>query len=523
MNQMRIPRHPRPYFLSQLVRHEWEYRVEAKYGAVTLDQSAQRRNAFVDVRVGSYKRDQVRRGGLRDNATDLESYDMVRMPVSGQSDGLRHALWRLTEAKYREACDDLLHKKAVELNYVDEHANLGAFERRDGLVDVDWTPNGSVEQATWRDFVVKASASFKRYPRIKDGYVRFSAVDGSRVFASSEGASLIQSAPFRTLELYVWYLSDDGYPIPQTRTWFARDLGEMPSLKEVRAMLAKLHRRCELLSQAPRLRSFVGPVLLEPRAAGLMLHEALGHRLEGNRLLSSGEGQTFRDSLGDEVLPLGLTVYDDPNLRTFDGQTLVGAYAYDDEGVPAQRAKLIERGVLDGFLRSRTPISKRHQSNGHGRAAYHERPISRMAVTVAEATDGLDEEQLFDAFLEEIREQEVPYGIRILEAFGGETKTESYDFQAFLGDVDLAARVFPDGRQELVRGVDFVGTPLNAVRGIIAAGANREVDNAWCGAESGYVPVSTVSPALLIDELELQSKPDRPMTQYAYPMPWESK
>ena len=320
-----------------------------------------------------------------------------------------------------------------------------------------------------------------------------------------------------------WYLSEKGLVFPQTKSWFVRDEAELPSLKEVRRWIGKLHRRAERLTAAPQLRSFSGPVLLDPRPAGLLIHEAVGHRLEGSRLLSDGEGQTFRDARGQEVLPPGLSIWDDPTLSEFEGQSLVGSYAYDDEGMPAARADLVTDGVLRGFLTSRTPVEKGHQSNGHGRSAHHARPISRMGVTVVEADAGLSEEALFERFLEEIREQGVPYGIRILEAFGGETTTEAYDFQAFLGEIDLAARVYPDGRQELVRGVDFVGTPLNAIRGIVAASERREVDNAYCGAESGYVPVSTISPALLVEELELQSKPSRPMTQYAYPIPWEAE
>ena len=145
--------------------------------------------------------------------------------------------------------------------------------------------------------------------------------------------------------------------------------------------------------------------------------------------------------------------------------------------------------------------------------------MSRMGVTVLEAEIKHDEKSLKQQLIEQAKIQGAPYGIRIRNASGGETSTEAYDFQAFLGDVDLASRIYPDGREELVRGVNFIGTPLNAIHGIIAAGNRQEIDNAWCGAESGFVPVSTISPALLIRHLELQSKAETPYTQYCYPMP----
>jgi predicted Zn-dependent protease len=255
--------------------------------------------------------------------------------------------------------------------------------------------------------------------------------------------------------------------------------------------------------------------------AGLLVHEAIGHRLEGNRLLSSGEGQTFRDSLGAQILPPFLSIRDDPRLRRFQGKSLVGHYAYDDEGVPAGDAQLVQQGVLRGFLTSRAGIAKGHQSNGHGRNGSFERPISRMAVTKVEAENGLNAAELKAALIAEVKQRNLPFGIRIIAGSGGETATDAYNFQAFLGEIELAAKVYPDGREEIVRGVDFVGTPLNAMGSILAAGSHCEVDNAYCGAESGWVPVSTISPALLVGHLELQAKADSPLAQHCYPMPWE--
>lgn len=519
---MRIGRHPRPYFVSHLVRHDESWRIEAKYGALTQDQHEVRRSCLCDVRVGSYRHDQVDAGGLKDNSTEVESYDMLQLPHAGHADGVRHALWRLTEARYREAIDDLLHKQAIELSYVNEHKGLPSFERLEAGQDLRFAPLPALDREAMRDFAVKASSVYRKLPLVRDSAVRIHATNAMRLFASSEGTLRLQCLPYRTVELYTWYLSAEGYSVPYTRTWFCTDPAELPDLPTVEREARRIHRRLAALAAAPLLRSFVGPVLLDPRPAGLLIHEALGHRLEGNRLLSTGEGQTFADSKNSPVLPEGLTVYDDPRITHYEGRSLVGHYRFDDEGVDAQRADLIDDGTLRGFLTSRTPIDKQHHSNGHGRSAHHARAISRMGVTMVEASDGLDDDELRAAFLQEIRDQEVPYGIRIMEAYGGETSTESYDFQAFLGDIDFAARVYPDGREELVRGVDFVGTPLNAMGGILAAGKRREVDNSFCGAESGELPVSTVSPALLFDELELQSKPSRPLSQYAYPMPWEN-
>ena len=518
---LRIPGHPRPHFLSVQLRDEVGLRLKARFGGVLRDARPHQRYALVDVRLGSYRRDQVAHGGLRDNADDSESHNLVALPLGGSTDGLRYGLWRLLEAKYREACDDLLHRRAEELNHLDEHRALPSFERRvpERVASLSRLP--PFDEKRYRELVTRVSQSFRRYPRLMDGHVSFGATNATRIFVSTEGAEVITNQARRTVELHTWHFSEEGYGFPQTRTFFVTDEEELPDAAELRRVLAGFDRRFRALRKAPLLRSFVGPVLLDPRPAGLLVHEALGHRLEGNRLLSGGEGHTFRDALGESLLVPGLSVRDDPRLTRHDGRSLVGHYSHDDEGVPAVEASLIDDGTVRGFLTSRAPIGKLHRSNGHARSDRHQRAIARMGVTVVDGGEhALADDALFDAFLQEIREQQAPFGVRIIEANGGETSTDAYDFQAFLGDVDVAARVFPDGRQELIRGVDLVGTPLNAVRGIVAVGARQEVDNAWCGAESGYVPVTTISPSLVAAELELQSKPDRPMTQYALPPPW---
>ncbi len=520
---MRYAGYPRPYYLSYLVRDETSLTIEGRFGALVDDSERTRRDCLADVRVGSYRYDQVQEGGLHDNNREDESFGYVELPIGGSVDGLEHALWRLTEARYREALDAYLRKKSVALTYRSSNPGLASFERMKGRTDIRWRSLPRIDRARMRALVLAASAEVKKYPRIKNAMVKLVGRDTIRTFVSSEGATRVQAAGHWAIELYLWYLADDGDSFPLSRSYFVGSPKELPDLPTLRRDLKRLHDRLAALARAPTIRSFSGPVLLDPRPAGLLVHEAIGHRLEGNRLLSSGEGQTFRDSIGQQILPRGFHVWDDPSMSRFAKRSCVGSYDFDDEGVDAARADLVHDGNLVGFLTSRAPVKKGHESNGHGRSRYHARAMSRMGVTVLEHANGLSDAQLRGAFLEEIQRQKVPYGIRILDASGGETATDAYDFQAFLGQIDFASRVFPDGREEPIRGVDFVGTPLNAVRSILAAGRHKELDNAFCGAESGDVPVTTISPALLVEELELQQKHTRPYTPFAYPMPWERR
>jgi hypothetical protein len=97
---------------------------------------------------------------------------------------------------------------------------------------------------------------------------------------------------------------------------------------------------------------------------------------------------------------------------------------------------------------------------------------------------------------------------------GGFTNTARFGIQAFKVLPLVVYRVYADGRKdELVRGVDIVGTPLASFAKILATSDRAEVFNGYCGAESGSVPVAAVSPALLVSEIEIEKKSkaqDRP-------------
>jgi TldD protein len=250
---------------------------------------------------------------------------------------------------------------------------------------------------------------------------------------------------------------------------------------------------------------FNGPAILLSEAAGVFFHEALGHRLEGERQNDNKEGATFKGQIGKPILPSFLSVVDDPSLARVGSSSLNGSYRYDDEGVSARPVTLVDHGVLRNYLKSRTPVKGAPDSNGHGRAEGTLDPIGRMGNTVVRSDRRVPYPKLKEMLLAEIRRQKKAFGLIIADISGGQTNTTTYDFQAFKGMPRIVFRVDAQtGKEELVRGVEFVGTPIGSLNRIVAASDSVGVFNGFCGAESGYVPVSTVAPALLISEIELQ-------------------
>lgn len=519
-DELKASGHRRPYFVSYLLRDIEQYWIDARFGTLFADERRRWRRCFADVRVGSYRHDHVCDGGLEDNSTKSEAYSYTSLPIGDNLGGVMHGIWQLTEARYREAAEDLLEKRAEQLHVLDPNRALPAFERRDPTIHQSLPELPEIDRKRWVAYVEAASAIGRREPNLVGCEVELTVRNVTRLFVSTEGSIITDRQPFWQLSVMLDLSSDNGVLVPWNLSYFVTDPSEIPKLDALKKEMRAAIRMMRGVALADTLRAYSGPVLLDPGPAGLLMHEAIGHRLEGNRLLSSGEGQTFRDALGAQLLPEAVSMYDDPTMTHFEGKSLTGHYLYDDEGVPAARANLVDNGDIRGFLSSRAPITRGHRSNGHARNEGFERPMSRMGVTVVEATKGVDDATLKKMLIDEVKRRKLPFGVHVLHADSGETATKSYDFQAFLGQIRAATRVYPDGREELVRDVSFVGTPLNAVRGILAAGARREVDNSYCGAESGAVPVSTISPAFLIENLELQSSARSPHAPLTYSLPW---
>ena len=261
------------------------------------------------------------------------------------------------------------------------------------------------------------------------------------------------------------------------------------------------------LRKAPLVEPYIGPAILLNRASGVFFHEIFGHRIEGHRQKSVDEGQTFTKMVGKLILPEFLSVIDDPTRPRSGDEELRGFYRYDDEGVPASRVNLVENGVLKTFLLSRSPVPGFAHSNGHGRREPGRQVVSRQGNLIVESSKSVPFEKLREMLRDECKEQNKLFGYMFQDITGGFTTTGRGGPQAFKVLPVVVYRVFADGSpDELVRGVDIVGTPLSCFSKIVCTGDDPAVFNGSCGAESGWVPVSAVSPSILVNQIEIEKR-----------------
>ena len=509
MKGLRLAKNPRPFFMSYLLHHTLGLDVWGRYGAVFHTEPIRSCDLYVECRVGSYRLDQTVDGGLNDDPEDRDSYNWLVGPQDLDANVVRYAFWKLSQLKYQEALQDYYEKRKI---LVDQRLKSTAvsLSREDKLIK-----NVSVRPITfstrrWESFVRDASALFKKYKKLLDPYVRIRGSSRVRTFVNSEGSKFTCQETYFEVIINAWYMTDEGAYLNAARYFHVRDASELPKKSTIEATIDEIARDLSILAKAQPLEPYAGPAVLSGMATGLLFHEAIGHRLEGERMLSRSEGQTFARKVGKRILPEQVDLIDDPTLAEWDGQPLFGHYEVDDEGVPAQRVELIKKGVLRSFLLSRSVAPGFKRSNGHGRHERYQDPMARMANLIIQAEDQYSWDELKAQMLEQVRLRKLPYGIIVRRVSSGETRTDDYEFQAFKGVPTEVYAVDPKTEKERrVRDVNFIGTPLAAIQRIRSFGCDYEVDNSYCYAESGSVPVSTIAPAMVVDELELQRSPGR--------------
>lgn len=518
--RMRVPGFANPYYAAFLLRDiEW-FNTWASSGSMYRRRADHTRNVYCDIRVGTYRFDQTTEGGLHDNDEEIESFQHINVPIDDTDyDGLRLALWRLSESKFREAVTAYNEKVSSRLSKVDPNGKLHSFSKLKPQIVIQPARPERVDEEFWVKFCKRASKWMSALPNVSASWVEFDVTQESRIFVSTEGRVIVQHSQVFSLCATFRKLTKEGSMLEQELVINCGTQRELPDMRKFKRMALRKYQQLQKLWRARKIHAFSGPVLLYPLPAGLLFHEAIGHRLEGSRLLASGEGQTFKGQIGQRVLNVDLSVIDNPKMKSFRGVRCIGSYDFDDEGSPGKTAPLIKDGTLVDFLTTRAECYDGSQSNGHARTSKHQRPISRMAVTVVQGKHGLSLKELRQKLIEEIRAQDKPFGMIVYDTAGGETETTSYNFQAFSGEISFATLVYPDGREVCVRGVNFVGTPLQALNNIVAYGNELEIDNGYCGAESGMIPVTTISPAVLLSNLELQAKDEELVTQSILPRP----
>ena len=492
------------YFLMYSASEDVYSQMSAVLGAITGEAEGHGRRLDIDLRVGSPELDnthEIRGGGYAPMGGSTS------VPIEDEAGPIRARIWLATDRAFKDAQERYIKVQTDMAVKVEEEDQSADFSAADPVVHLGETGSMEVDKEAWRAKLRAYSLRFKEHPFVYQSGASITASATNRFMVNTEGTRIQTGDAHIRLSLSCSTKAEDGMDLQRFHAFDARTWDKMPTDEQVHAEIDRLIAELKGLRAAPLAEPYTGPAILMNRASGVFFHEIFGHRIEGHRQKLETEGQTFTKKVGEEVLPTFLSVYDDPGQAVFNDTDLNGHYDFDDEGVPGQRVPLVVDGVLRNFLMSRSPVEGFPASNGHGRKEAGNTVVSRQGNLIVESRNQVPFEKLREMLIEEVKQQEKEFGLIFDDLSGGFTFTGRGMPQSFKVIPLVVRKVYADGRpDELIRGADIVGTPLTSFSKIIATGDDPEIFNGSCGAESGWVPVSAISPSILVTQIEIEKK-----------------
>ncbi len=517
MTRLRMGELPRPYFTAYTVHDTHRFELVASFGALKDSGGFHQRSAKIDLRVGSRNFDNAHYVGPDHWNYPPESRSLV---LDDDYDALRHDLWLLSDGAFKRALERLSQKLAYKQDRM----------IRDILPDLSEEPAASsrtrasrapFRRKIWERRLRKLSKIFRDYPLIQNSQVGLYWTDQAVYFADSEGRRVIKPGNDYEIAITAGAQASDGMHLMEHRRFIRQAPDRLPPFALLETEVVKLAKSLTALAEAPKFdEEYIGPILFEDQAAGEFFNQLLARNIsyarevwvqnEGMRKQFPTGALTTRKGL--RVLSPFLSVEDDPGLREFEGIPLIGHYTVDDEGIPARRVQLVEKGILRDLPAGRSPTKENPRSNGHGRSAFWEKPQARISnmIVWAEKTETLR------AMKKDLLRRAAEFGLDHAYIARRMMTDEVRRADEFLAPPALLYRVdVGTGKETLVRNARFSGVTLRALRDIVAASHRRHVYNYYqLGANplaQGQTQASIVHPSILVAEIELKRTDAKPV------------
>lgn len=515
-----------PYFIEYTIEDGDSFEVSASLGGLISVRHNRFRIPEIKVRVGDYKFDNT--GYVGSGFHFGTHYDIERFPVEDSYEVMRRFLWLATDSAYKSAVEAISRKRAA-LKNVAVSQPLDDFAKAEPLKKILEVRHVALDEEAWSGRVRALSGIFDAYPAVKVSGVELSAVQTANYYLNSEGAEV------RVPENMIYVLAraeaqaPDGMVLHDAVMFQSLDFDRMPAEPELRRGIVALAASLTARAKAPKGEDYSGPVLFEGTAGAQLFAEVLGTNLALSRrpVMEPGHDRAITVSelegrQGARILPEWFDIVDDPTQKEWHGRPLFGSYEVDREGVAPGPLSLVEKGVLKTFLLTRQPEQGFAGSNGRARLpgsfGANGAAISNLFVR---ATQTIPAAELKKKLIEMCGQRNKPYGVMVRRmdfpssaSFQEVRRLLSNSEQAGGHPVSaplLVYKVYPDGREELVRGLRFHGLNARALKDIVAAGddnnvfdfLNNQAPFATIGGANYVAESCAIAPSVLIDDVDL--------------------
>jgi TldD protein len=521
MKEMKLPDSPLPYFSSCSLTLLKTVSASAAMGSIVSAKDHKYARLNVSIRVGDYRLDNTNFTPKRSYGGRSEIGASMPVPIDGDPVVIRRAIWWAMDHAYKKAVENLKRKKSMLKNLsippvADDFARapVERYYCKDKPATIPSIQNLKTQ-------VASLSSILKKNLKLRESNVSAVVISSERWYVNSEGTRTYTLRDTAYISTTAMAQSDDGVLVGDNVLLIAKSFDALPPVSEIKKAIRDLGNRVESMREAPLLDDFIGPALFEEQASAELASRILAESFVSQRVpvkekkdwYTENTKTSLRRKIGRRVMSTSFNVIDDPTVDSFKGTALFGNRAVDLEGVKTEKVQLVKDGILKTLLTNRTPDKRLPKSNGHAFSPSHELSEYTPHNTnlFIEYKDGLAKKELRKRLIRAIKEQGVDYGL-IIRRIAPEDiyKNESWfayyksyaNDDVSINEPMLAFRVFPDGREELVRVGSLQGLELSSYKDVVAAGKNRYVSSGWSGAGLA----SIITPSILFEEVILQKQ-----------------
>lgn len=533
VSQLQLQKMDKPYFLAYRMDEINQNSVSAMLGSLTQGQPSRMRLVGVEVRVGDYALDNSNYVSLRrfggGRAGTFNSVSQA--PLDDNYQEIRRDFWLATDSQYKSALEDLSAKRAA-LQMRKHTDDVPDFTKEAPVTEMEPPEKSQAGQAELEALARDVSAVFKNTPEIYNSSVDLEYRNFYTRYTNSEGSSFTRAQPIFKLQITARTQAADGQPISDSIELYGRTIADLPAKDVLISRTRTMADRILKMRAASVLERYNGPVLFEGEAAGEIFAQQFATGLMAvrtplsddsrfemffNQMMAQLGGGSFVDKVGGRVLPEFLSVSDNPLLTEYKGAKLLGASTVDDDAVKTRETVLVEHGVLKTLLATRVPVRAVPRSTG-SRRGWGPSP-SNLFVT---STKSSSQDELRKELLRRAKDRGLDYGIVVRHVGGGAAASfmkmaARMAQQEAQGGDSLAEvyKMYADGREELVQGVDIAEMTAGAFRDIVAVGDTPvvftdefipragSIFSLGVSATSNVPVVSCVVPSMLFEEVTL--------------------
>ena len=401
--RLQLPGVEKPFYLEYRLMDLDVRAVTSSFGALISTSTTRNRFMSVDVRVGDYHLDSsnfVSEDGFQGFLGSTGEVGIDR-----DYNSLRQDLWLATDQAYKQAVTQMSLKQSF-LRSLTKPPEIDDFSQAAPLVKIDPHAEPDWTSRNWEDESRAASLALTNFPHLSGARVNYYMIYVTYYLMNSEGTTIRSSRSLAAVEAALDTTADDGMTLHDYYAVYVAKPADLPDPSAVGASLTQTGTELMTMRQSPLMQDFTGPVLFDPPAAGSLLAQALAPSLSGARpplstmpafdeiMERMGGRSEWSGRVNTRVLPANVSLIDDPTLKEFNGQPLLGSYEIDDEGVKAQRVAVVENGSLKNLLMSRRPGPDFSASNGHARSALLSDTRPLASNLFLQSNGGLDQAAL---------------------------------------------------------------------------------------------------------------------------------